>query len=86
MSNHRNSDRTLGKRGLTVDVRAGRDEKEAKSNLEHALKTLKRRLLQEGLVKDIRKNEFHETKGQIKRRKRNEAVRRMQKLNRAKKD
>ena len=76
MSAHKNSDRSSGKRGLTVEVRSGRDEKEAKSNLEHAMKLLKRRVMTEGLIKDLRKNEFAETKGQVRRRKQKEAVRR----------
>lgn len=76
MSAHKNSDKSSGKRGLTVEVRAGRDEKEAKQNLEHAIKLLKRRVMQEGLIRDLRKNEFAETKGQIRRRKAKEAVRR----------
>lgn len=80
MNNHRQTDRSLGKRGLTVEVKAGRDADENKRNLEHAIKTLKRRVLQEGLVKDLRKNEYHETKGQVRRKKRNESIRRNQKL------
>lgn len=76
MSAHKNSEKSSGKRGLTVEVRAGRDEKESKANLEHALKLLKRRLMTEGLVKDLRKNEYAETKGQVRRRKHKEAVRR----------
>ena len=35
MSAHKNSERAVSKRGLTVEVRAGRDEKESKNNLEH---------------------------------------------------
>lgn len=80
MSAHKNTDKTLSKKGLTVEVRQGRDEKEAKANLEHAIKLLKRRVMQEGLIKDLRKNEFAETKGQIRRRKHKEAVRRNAKL------
>lgn len=76
MSAHKNSDKSANKRGLTVEVRAGRDEKESKNNLEHAIKLLKRRVMQEGLIKDLRKNEFAETKSQIRRRKHKEAVRR----------
>lgn len=76
MSAHRNADKSTSKKGLTVEVRPGRDEKESKANLEHAIKLLKRRVMQEGLIRDLRKNEYHETKGQIRRRKHEEAVRR----------
>ena len=86
MSAHKNSERSVNKRGLTVEVRAGRDEKEAKQNLEHAMKLLKRRIMQEGLIKDLRKNEFAETKGQVRRRKQKEAVRRNAKALRLNKD
>ena len=84
MSAHKNSERAANKKGLTVEVRPGRDEKEAKNNLEHAIKLLKRRTMQEGLIKDLRKNEFAETKGQVRRRKHKEAVRRVAKANRIK--
>lgn len=86
MSAHKGSDKNVGKRGLTVEVRQGRDEKEAKQNLEHAIKLLKRRVMQEGLVKDLRKNEFAETKSQVRRRKHKEAVRRNAKALRLNKD
>jgi len=86
MSAHKNADRSSGKRGLTVEVRQGRDEKEAKSNLEHAMKLLKRRIMTEGLVKDLRKNEYAETKGQVRRRKQKEAVRRNAKALRLNRD
>lgn len=86
MSAHKNSERAVNKKGLTVEVRPGRDEKEAKNNLEHALKLLKRRVMQEGLIKDLRKNEFAETKGQVRRRKHKEAVRRNAKAARLNRD
>ncbi|AUZ95452.1 hypothetical protein FDI40_gp713 [Agrobacterium phage Atu_ph07] len=79
MSAHSYGDR-LNKKGLTVPVRLANNENEAKSNLEKAIKALKRRVSSEGLVKDLRQNEYHETKGQIRRKKRNEAVRRNKKL------
>lgn len=64
------------KKGLTVNVRQGNNEIENKNNLEHALKQLKRRLLQEGMNRELRATEFHETKGQVCRRKNKEAIRR----------
>ncbi len=79
MSKHKRG-HSLNKRGLTIDVRQGRDEVENKANLEKALRQFKRRVTQEGLVSDIRKNEFHQTKGQTARRKKEEAVRRNNKL------
>jgi ribosomal protein S21 len=82
MSAHRNTDKSSFKKGLKVDVRVGRDADEAMRNLEHALKTLKRRVMQEGLIKDLRKNEYYETKGQKARRRHKEAIRRSAKANR----
>jgi ribosomal protein S21 len=76
MSAHKNLARDSGKRGLTVEVKVGRDENEAKRNMEHAIKTLKRRLMQEGMLRDMRKHEYAETKGQVRRKKREEAIRR----------
>lgn len=76
MSAHRNLARDSGKRGLTVEVKPGRDEVEAKRNMEHAIKALKRRMLQEGMIRDMRGHEYAETKGQVRRKKREEAIRR----------
>lgn len=80
MSAHKNADRnSTSKKGLTIEVRQGRDDRENKANLEHAIKHLKRRVMQEGLIKDLRRHEFAETKGQIRRRKQKEAIRRLAK-------
>lgn len=76
MSAHRSNAREAGKRGLTIEVKPGRDDNEAKRNMEHAIKALKRRMLQEGMIRDMRKHEFAETKGQVRRKKREEAIRR----------
>lgn len=85
MSSHSNGEKFGNKRGLTVDVRPGEGDK-AKANLEHAIKTLKRRIMQEGLVRELRKYEFAETKGQVRRRKHKEAVRRAAKARRTQRD
>ena len=44
--------------------------------LETALKTLKRRLVQEGVVRDLRRKEFFESKGTVARKKLEEAKKR----------
>lgn len=76
MSAHRRGDKTVGKTGLTVHVRTGRDATEARSNLDQALRSLKRKVMQEGLTKDLRRREYFESKGEIRRRKRKDAIRR----------
>ena len=75
-------DSGLRKRGLTIEVRPGRDDKEAKSNLEHAIKTMKRRLLQEGMTRDVRRKEYFESKGELRRKAVKEAQRRAAKARR----
>lgn len=79
---HTHADKTISKRGLTVQVKPGRDEKENKSNLEHALRSLKRLVLAEGLTKELREKEYFETKGQKRRKAKKDAVRRYDKLRR----
>lgn len=87
MSNaHTHADKTISKRGLTVQVKPGRDEKEQKSNLEHALRNLKRLLLSEGLTKELREKEYYESKGQKRRKAKKEATRRYEKLRRQRQD
>lgn len=51
--------------GIVVRVR--------KNDIDGALKVLKRKIIQEGLIKDIRKKEFYETGSQRKKRKKIEA-------------
>lgn len=74
--------RDIHKRGMAVDVKPAHNPEQALKNLDSALRTLKRRTVQEGLIRDIRRKEFAETKGQIARKKRQEAVRRQNKKNR----
>lgn len=82
MSKHdKNSGQAVRKKGLTVEIRpifgTGRDAEKARSSaFEQALRTLKRRIIQEGLIRDMRKHEYHETAGQKRRRKFAEAVNR----------
>lgn len=74
--------RDISKRGLTVDVKPAHNPEQALKNLDSALRTLKRRVVQEGLIRDMRRKEYAETKGQVRRKKRQEAIRRQQKKNR----
>ena len=71
--------REIHKRGLTVDVKPAHNPEQALKNLDSALRTLKRRVVQEGLIRDMRRKEYVETKGQIRRKKKQEAIRRQKK-------
>lgn len=80
MKHERYSGRDIRKKGLTVEIKPvyGDDpvriqEIRVKA-MDTALKTLKRRLVQEGVIRDMRRKEYVESKGQIRRRKRKEAV------------
>lgn len=74
--------RDIHKRGLAVEVKPAHNPEQALRNLDSAMKTLKRRSVQEGLIRDMRRKEYVETKGQIRRKKRQEAIRRAKKRNR----
>lgn len=81
MSQHlKNNGREFGKKGLTVlikPVHADNAEDYARASakaVEAAIRTLKRRSINEGLVKDLRKNEFYVSKGERARRRRKDAV------------
>lgn len=75
----KNSGRDIHKKGLTVLVKPVYNEnaedaaKASARAVESAIKTLKRRMVNEGVIKDIRRNEFFVTKGQKARRKLKEA-------------
>ena len=71
--------REFHKRGLTVEVKPAHPPEMALKNLEAALRMLKRRVVQEGLIRDMRRKEFFETNGQIRRKKKQEAIRRQKK-------
>lgn len=74
--------RDIHKRGLAVEVKPAHNPEQALKNLDSAMRTLKRRSVQEGLIRDMRRKEYVETKGQIRRKKRQEAIRRQKKKNR----
>jgi ribosomal protein S21 len=74
--------RDVRKRGLAVEVKSAHSPDAAAKALESAIKTLKRRTVQEGLIRDMRRKEYFETKGQIKRRAKQDAIRRARKRNR----
>jgi ribosomal protein S21 len=74
--------RDIHKRGLAVEVKPAFTPEQALKNLDSAMRTLKRRVVQEGLIRDMRRKEYAETKGQVARKKRQEAVRRQKKKNR----
>lgn len=92
MSNHAKGPfKELNKKGLTVTLKPvyGDDFEKVSENrakaLESAIRVLKKRMLQEGMVRDMRRKEFYESKGTIRRRRKDEAVRRERK-NREKSD
>lgn len=71
-----NNGREVHKRGLAVDVKqVNHPEAQAKA-VESAIRTLKRRMIQEGVIRDLRKHEYAETKGQKRRKAKAEATRR----------
>ncbi|WP_115746979.1 30S ribosomal protein S21 [Escherichia coli] len=62
MKHEKNTGREFGKRGLTVEVKTIHGEhdgaRDARSKaLDQALRTLKRRLVQEGVIRDMRRKE-----------------------------
>lgn len=86
MSNHaKGPNRELGKKGLTVNVKPvfSSDPVKLQENraraLENAIRNMKKLRMLEGMDRDIKRKEFYETKGQIRRRRKNEAIRRERK-------
>ena len=74
--------RDIGKKGLTIDIKPTNHPEAMAKAIESAIRNLKRRVVQEGLIRDMRKKEYHETRGQIRRKKLQEAVRRQKKRDR----
>ena len=74
--------REIQKRGMNVEVKPASSPEGAQKALESAIRTLKRRMVQEGVIRDLRNKEYAETKGQIRRKKRQDAIRREKKRNR----
>ena len=64
-----------GKRGMAVDVRGG--------NFDAALRLFTRKVKREGLMREVRANEFFEKPSTIRRRKQAEAISRSRKAERA---
>lgn len=59
--------REIHKRGMAIDVKpANHPDAQAKA-VEQAIKTLKRRMIQEGVIRDMRKHEYVVTKGEQRR-------------------
>jgi len=73
MSAHKNG-YFENKRGLSVEVR--------NNNIEGAIKTLGRKVKQEGLIRELRQRQFYEKPSTIRRRERAEAVSRALKAKR----
>lgn len=77
--------RELNKKGMTVTLKPvyGDDPEKVAANraksLDTAIRLLSRLVMQEGMTRDSKRKEFHETKGQIRRRKRDVAIRRERK-------
>lgn len=62
-----------GKKGLRVDVKDG--------NVEAALRVLKKKVMQEGLIRDLRKHEYYEKPSVRKRREAAKAKKRIESNN-----
>ena len=79
MNHDRYAGSVIRKKGLTVDLKPayGDDLEKVQDQrlkaMDNALKTLKRRLVQEGVIRDMRRKEYYESKGQVGRRKMAEA-------------
>lgn len=82
MTAHRvNNAREFNKKGTSVQIRKNYNDTSGKTDekvLDSAIKTLKRRMSQEGIIKDVRRKEHYESKGSIRRRKREVAIRKQQ--------
>lgn len=92
MSVHnKNSGREIRKSGMVVNIRTpnhlhGEDRAEFQAReVDNAIKALKRKMMTEGVIKDIRKKEYYKSRGEIRREKRKAAVRK-QRANDAKRD
>lgn len=64
-------------KGMTVEVRTKRN---GESDIDSAIKILKKKMNREGIPRELRKREYYESKGQVRRRKRAEAIRRHKKM------
>ena len=71
MSNHIKGQGIGNKRGLFVEVK--------NNNINAALRILKKKIAQEGILKELKKREYYERPGDRRRRKRAEAIRRHRK-------
>lgn len=73
-----NNARDFNKKGTSIHIRKNFNDTSGKTDekvLDSAIKTLKRRMTQEGVIKDVRRKEYYESKGTVRRRKREVAIR-----------
>lgn len=83
MGRHYNGNgRDFHKRGLTVEVKSSSSPEGAAKAVEAAIRTLKKLMVQEGTIRDMRRKEYAETKGQVRRKARQDAIRRNRKRER----
>ncbi|AXH72842.1 MAG: 30S ribosomal protein S21 [Caudoviricetes sp.] len=75
-----NNARDFNKKGTSVNIRKNYkdDGKLDEKGLEVAIRSLKKIMRQEGVIRDVRRKEHYESKGTIRRRKREVAVRKQQ--------
>jgi ribosomal protein S21 len=77
--------REIHKRGMNVEVKQiynsepGEHSEARNKAFDAAVKTLKRRMVQEGVIRDMRRREYYESKGQIDRKRKKEGERRARK-------
>jgi ribosomal protein S21 len=77
--------REFHKRGMCVEIKHifnvdVFDKSDARMKaFDTAVKTLKRRMVQEGVIRDMRRKEYYESKGQVTRKRKKEGERRAKK-------
>lgn len=67
MSHAKNNGKEIHKRGLSVEVKPGYTPEQQARNVENAIKSLKQRMMREGILKELRAREYFESKGTKKR-------------------
>ena len=71
----------FNKKGLYAEVRLKKNKQGVlESDIDTALRILKKKINKEGILKELRRNEYYESKGQRNRREKAEAIRRHKKM------
>ena len=80
----KNSSNEIGKKGVSVQLKKiiGTPEEVAKASvkaLDTAIRTLKRKMKQEGVIRDMKRKEYYESKSQIRRKNKEIAIKKFKK-------